>query len=82
MSEALYLKKPYLALPLKGQFEQVLNALFLKQAGYGTYSDDLQTEEVSDFLNNQDLYRKRLTDYELDFNRLPNTLKRILDRLF
>lgn len=77
MSEALYLRKPYLALPLKGQFEQVLNALFLKQAGYGTYSDDLKAEEVSDFLNNQDVYLKKLQDYEVDFNKLPNTLKSV-----
>ena len=81
MSEALYLKKPYLALPLKGQFEQVLNALFLKQAGYGTYSDDLQAMEVSEFLVNQDIYLKKLIDYELDFNKLPNTLKSVMDRL-
>jgi uncharacterized protein (TIGR00661 family) len=78
MSEALYLKKPYLALPLKGQFEQVLNALFSKQAGYGNYSDDLEAIDVSEFLDNLDIYLKNLADYELDFNKLPNTLKSVI----
>ncbi len=81
MSEALYLKKPYLALPLKGQFEQILNALFLKQAGYGDYSDDLQEEEVSAFLANMESYRENLNHYEVDFQKLPRTLKRVIDSI-
>ena len=81
MSEALYLKKPYLALPLKGQFEQILNALFLKQAGYGDYSDDLQEEEVSSFLAKIESYRKKLNDYEVDFQKLPRTLKRVIESI-
>ena len=81
MSEALYLKKPYLALPLKGQFEQTLNALFLKQAGYGDYSDDLQKDEISDFLAKIESYRKKLNDYEVDFQKLPRTLKRVIESI-
>ncbi|MDZ7616682.1 MAG: glycosyltransferase family protein, partial [Patescibacteria group bacterium] len=35
ISEALHLRKPYLAMPMRGQFEQELNAYQLEQAGYG-----------------------------------------------
>ena len=35
ISEALFLRKPYLALPMQGQFEQQLNAFQLDQLGYG-----------------------------------------------
>lgn len=35
ISESLYLGKPYLALPIAGQFEQELNAWQLEQSGYG-----------------------------------------------
>ncbi|MEA3515186.1 MAG: MJ1255/VC2487 family glycosyltransferase [Nanoarchaeota archaeon] len=81
MSEALYLKKAYLALPLEGQFEQVLNSLFLKNAGYGDYSDDPEKEDVAKFLNNLESYNKQLKDYKLDFDKLPEILKTVIDRL-
>ena len=35
MTESLYLRKPYLALPMRGQFEQELNAIMLDELGYG-----------------------------------------------
>ena len=38
MSEAVYLRKPMLALPLAGQFEQEMNARYLASLGYGTAS--------------------------------------------
>jgi uncharacterized protein (TIGR00661 family) len=34
--EALYLGKPYLAIPVRHQFEQVLNAYYVDKMGYGT----------------------------------------------
>jgi uncharacterized protein (TIGR00661 family) len=79
ISEALYLKKPYLALPLKGQFEQVLNSLFLKQAGYGDYSDELRPEDVSAFLEQTSTFKQRLSEYKLDFEKLPDTLKYLIN---
>ncbi len=81
ISEALYLKKPYLALPLNGQFEQVLNSLFLKSAGYGDYSDSLTRQEAGAFLNQLDKYREKLSDYHLDFNKLPETLQSVLSKI-
>jgi len=35
ISEAMYLEKPYLALPMQGQFEQQLNAIILDESGCG-----------------------------------------------
>lgn len=35
MTEAMHLGKPYLALPMRGQFEQELNAHLLDELGYG-----------------------------------------------
>ena len=37
MSECVYLHKPMLAMPIGGQFEQTLNALYLEREGYGEY---------------------------------------------
>jgi uncharacterized protein (TIGR00661 family) len=74
ISEAIYLKKPYLAVPLKGQFEQTLNALFLKKAGFGEYSEKLDEKQILDFLKNLKSYTRKLTGYKPDYNKLYKVL--------
>ena len=68
ITESLYLKKPYLALPVTKQFEQILNAFQLEQLGYGKYWDKLNKERVESFLDNLDLYRKNLRKYKKEDN--------------
>jgi len=80
ISEALFLKKPYFALPLIGQFEQILNALFLKKSGFGTFSEKLTEREVLDFLKNLKKYEKRLRNYNLDSEKLFKILEKILKK--
>lgn len=63
ISEALYLGKPYLAWPVKRQFEQVFNAFYIGETGYGAYLEDLNKERVESFLFNLDTYRKNLGGY-------------------
>src|SRR5579864_930758 len=63
ISEALYLGKPYLAWPVKRQFEQVFNAYYIGKTGYGAYWDDLSKERVESFLFNLESYREKLADY-------------------
>jgi len=63
ISEALYLGKPYLAWPVKRQFEQVFNAYYINRMGYGAYWEDLNKERVESFLFNLDSYRKNLAGY-------------------
>lgn len=68
MTEALYLRKPYLAVPVKGQFEQVFNAYYLDKLGYGKYWDELDKEKIESFLFNLDLYKKNLKKYKKENN--------------
>ncbi|HEY4579528.1 MAG TPA: MJ1255/VC2487 family glycosyltransferase [Candidatus Acidoferrales bacterium] len=63
ISEALHLGKPYLAWPVKGQFEQLLNAYYVEKAGYGVFSQELHKEKVELFLSHLDDYRKNLASY-------------------
>ena len=63
ISEALYLGKPYLAWPVRRQFEQVFNAYYVAKTGYGAYWDDLNKERIDSFLFNLDLYRSTLKTY-------------------
>ena len=63
MTEALHLGKPYLAIPIEHQFEQIFNAYWLDKMGYGTYWDELNKERVESFLYNLPGYRERLRTY-------------------
>jgi uncharacterized protein (TIGR00661 family) len=69
MSEAVYLHKPMLAVPLARQFEQVLNARYLELEGYGRHAaslDDAQT--INDFLANLPKYEAKLATYQQNGN--------------
>jgi uncharacterized protein (TIGR00661 family) len=63
ISEALHLGKPYLAWPVKHQFEQVFNAYYIGKMGYGAYWDELTREKVESFLFNLESYRENLAKY-------------------
>jgi uncharacterized protein (TIGR00661 family) len=69
MSEAVYLHKPMLSVPVQGQFEQVLNALYLTNLGFGQHAQELTPTVVSDFLERVPACAKALEVYEQDGNR-------------
>lgn len=68
ITEALHLGKPYLAIPIKGQFEQVLNAYYLEKLGYGKYWDEINKEKIEAFLYNIEKYRNNLSGYKKENN--------------
>jgi uncharacterized protein (TIGR00661 family) len=78
ISEALALQKPYLALPMQGQFEQQLNAFQLQMLGYGRTCKEPTPEAVGDFLYRLPDYRQRLADYRPGDN---GEIKQMLDHL-
>jgi uncharacterized protein (TIGR00661 family) len=63
VSEALHLGKPYLAVPVKNQFEQIFNAYYLDQTGYGAWWKELNKERVESFLFNLPQYAETLAAY-------------------
>jgi uncharacterized protein (TIGR00661 family) len=63
LSEAFYLGKPYLAIPVEHQFEQVFNAYYVDKMGYGAYWDELNKERIESFLFNLPVYRENLAAY-------------------
>jgi uncharacterized protein (TIGR00661 family) len=69
VTEALHLGKPYLAVPVRHQFEQVFNAYWLEKSGYGAYWDELNKERVEAFLYNLPHYRESLSQYPRQGNR-------------
>jgi len=69
VTEALHLGKPYLAVPVSHQFEQIFNAYWLQKSGYGVYWEDLNKERVEAFLYNLPDYRESLAQYPRQGNR-------------
>jgi uncharacterized protein (TIGR00661 family) len=69
VSEALHLGKPYLAMPVEHQFEQIFNAHWLQKTGYGAYWEELDKERVESFLYNLPVYREKLEHYPRQGNR-------------
>ncbi|MEQ8767299.1 MAG: glycosyltransferase family protein [Planctomycetota bacterium] len=63
MTESIHLGKPMLAVPMRGQFEQELNALLLEDAGYGMNGRDLDARTVESFLYRLPDYQEALAGY-------------------
>jgi uncharacterized protein (TIGR00661 family) len=71
MGEAVYLRKPILAVPLRGQFEQVLNARYLEKLGYGMEARALDNPgTVQAFVESIPRCEEKLADYTQDGNAL------------
>jgi uncharacterized protein (TIGR00661 family) len=68
MTEALHLGKPYLALPMRGQFEQELNALLLKSLGYGVNGRKPSVEVFGEFFYRLPELNERLAGYPRENN--------------
>jgi uncharacterized protein (TIGR00661 family) len=70
MSECVYLKKPVLSTPVAGQFEQVLNAVYLEREGYGKFAKTVDGPVLGEFLRGVPRCEERLAAYSQDGNRL------------
>ncbi len=81
MGEAVYLRKPMLAVPVGHQFEQVLNGRYLEREGFGQMATTLDAPGVHRFLDAIPACAERLASYEQDGNRLIlDELDHLLDR--
>lgn len=82
MTEAVFLKKPMLAVPLARQFEQRLNARYLELTGYGMSTDSVSDHAVlKRFIEAIPRCEAALDGYAHDHNRqLFECLDGLLDR--
>jgi len=71
MGEAVYMRKPMLAVPMRRQFEQVMNAKYLELEGFGQYAKTLDDPKVVErFLDVVPACEKKLAGYSQDGNKL------------
>ncbi len=78
ITKSLYLGKPYLALPMSGQFEQILNSLMLSKLGYGCHALRLDRNTVAAYLYHLPEYAAALDTYDRQVNQ---AITRKLDAL-
>jgi len=80
MGEAVYLGKPLLAIPLRKQFEQLLNSLYLEKLGYGAYHEELSVEAIGAFSERLDEYATNLERHEQEGNtKILSSLDRLIE---
>jgi UDP:flavonoid glycosyltransferase YjiC (YdhE family) len=80
MTEAFYLRKPYLALPMRGQFEQELNAYWLAKLKYGMNLRRIRSEAIGNFLYRVPDFKEQLSQYRAADNRaIKDKLGELLD---
>lgn len=69
MGEAVMLHKPMLAIPIAGQFEQIMNARYLARLGYGLAADLADADVVARFVEGLPDFARALAGYTHDHNR-------------
>jgi uncharacterized protein (TIGR00661 family) len=85
ISECLYLKKRMLLAPVKGQFEQQVNAVYAQRLGFARYPERIDDQHLRLFLNDTEKEFSRdnrilWPDNEAVFRILNQVLSQILDR--
>ncbi|MGH2963444.1 MAG: glycosyltransferase family protein, partial [Solirubrobacterales bacterium] len=78
LSEAVYLGKPILSLPLQGQFEQTMNARYVERLGYGLCAESVSGDVVGGFIDRLPEFTSALGSYHQDGN--DHTLRTIAER--
>lgn len=81
ISEAIYLKKPILSIPIRGQFEQIVNALYLQKLGYGKFIEAADKDGIMCFLRNLKQYEEKLSvlKYESKENIIAKIENKIME---
>ena len=69
MGEAVYLRKPMLSVPLTGQFEQTLNAVYLEKLGYGLHRREITEQDIAQFLARTPEFAQNLATYQQSGNQ-------------
>lgn len=70
LGEAVYLGKPIYSVPVRHQFEQLMNARYLEELGYGLQAEVIEADALRAFLRDNDHYASRVAKHSQDGNEL------------
>jgi uncharacterized protein (TIGR00661 family) len=81
LGEAIYLGKPIFSVPVRNQYEQLLNARYLEELGWGLAADRIEAKVLRLFLDETPKYAHRVAKHKQDGNReLYDVVDRVLAR--
>ena len=65
----MYLGKPIFSVPVRNQFEQVMNARYLEELGYGLGAERIEADVLRLFLAEAPKYASRVSRHKQNGNR-------------
>jgi uncharacterized protein (TIGR00661 family) len=81
IGEAVYLGKPIFSVPVRNQYEQILNARYLEELGYGLAAERIEADVLRLFLKEAPKFAARVSRHRQDGNReLFDVVDRLLER--
>lgn len=81
LGEAVYLGKPIFSVPVRNQYEQVMNARYLEELGYGLGAERIEADVLRLFLDEAPKYASRVARHKQDGNRnLFDVVDHVLQR--
>lgn len=81
IGEALYLGKPIFSVPVRNQFEQILNARYLEILGYGLEAPKIDPQLLRLFLDEHHRYASRVAKHKQRGNdELHDAVDRVMKR--
>lgn len=81
LGEAIFLGKPVYSVPVQHQYEQLMNARYLEELGYGLGAETIDGDLLRLFLAENTRYASRVQRHSQDGNRLLfRTVDAVLDR--
>ncbi|MGZ3452455.1 MAG: glycosyltransferase family protein [Polyangiales bacterium] len=80
MGEAVSLHRPVFSVPVRNQYEQILNAWYLKDLGYGAFEEAIAEEPLRAFVKRVPEFAAKVSTFRHDSNqKLFATLKETID---
>lgn len=80
LGEAVSLHRPVFSVPVRNQYEQLLNAWYVRELGYGAYEERIEAAPLRAFVQRTPEFAERVATFRHDANqRLFQALRETLD---
>jgi uncharacterized protein (TIGR00661 family) len=80
LGEAVSLHRPVFSVPVRHQYEQRLNAWYVRELGYGMFAERIEVERLREFVARTEEFATKVSTFRHDSNqRLFATLEETLD---